>query len=76
MLLLSGAANAQDARRDVGGIRIESTLQSGGRGGTVAAELIIRAPADMVFAAMSRCADALKYLPQLRHCREWPDGYR
>ena len=70
-MLLSGAAAAQGARGDLSGIRIESALQSGGRGGTVTAELIIRAPADRVFAAMSRCTDALKYLPPLRHCREW-----
>jgi ribosome-associated toxin RatA of RatAB toxin-antitoxin module len=72
MLLLSGAAAAQGARGERGDIRIESALQSTGRGGTVVAELVIRAPADTVFAAMSRCTDALKYLPHLRHCREWP----
>jgi hypothetical protein len=74
MLLLSGVAAAQmpDARLERGEILIESQLQSGGRGGAVIATLVIQAPVDTVFSAMSRCADALKYLPHLRRCHEWP----
>lgn len=72
MLLLSGATVAPAATPEQCDIRIESTLQSDGRGGTVHAEMIVHAPPEAVFHAVSRCSDAHDYLPHLRLCRERP----
>jgi ribosome-associated toxin RatA of RatAB toxin-antitoxin module len=50
-------------------IVIRANLESGARRGTVRAAMLIDAPPDVVFQMMTRCADALKYVPHLRTCR-------
>jgi hypothetical protein len=48
---------------------IRANLDAGQRRGTVRAAMIIEAPPALVFQAMSRCADAVLYVPHLRLCR-------
>ena len=50
-------------------IVIRAALDAGGRRGTVRAAMLIDAPPAVVFQMMTRCVDALKYVPHLRVCR-------
>ncbi len=50
-------------------IVIRATLDPNARRGTVRAAMLIDAPPDVVFEMMTRCADALKYVPHLKLCR-------
>jgi hypothetical protein len=87
-LLLAGMASAQAPLADPaladsgfleqGGVLIRPEPAADGRGGAVSAALLVDAPADLVFAALSRCRDALAYMPKLNYCRDWPadDGSR
>src|SRR5881394_2177152 len=50
-------------------IVIRAALDPGQRRGTVRAAMLIDAPTDVVFQTMTRCADALQYVPHLRVCR-------
>jgi ribosome-associated toxin RatA of RatAB toxin-antitoxin module len=47
---------------------IRATLENARRG-TVRAAMLIDAPPALVFEMMTRCADALKYVPHLKVCR-------
>jgi ribosome-associated toxin RatA of RatAB toxin-antitoxin module len=51
---------------------IRASLDASQRRGMVRAALLINAPPELVFQAMSNCADALKYVPHLRACRMRP----
>ena len=42
--------------------------------GTVRAALLINAPPDVVFQAMTHCDEAMRYVPHLRACRELPQS--
>src|SRR4051812_11653099 len=48
---------------------IRASLDAAQRSGTVRAAMLVDAPPEVVFQAMTRCADALKYMPHLRTCR-------
>jgi ribosome-associated toxin RatA of RatAB toxin-antitoxin module len=50
-------------------IVIRAALDASARRGTVRAAMLVDAPPSVVFAAMTRCADAVKYVPHLRVCR-------
>ena len=50
-------------------IVIRATLDSNARRGTVRAAMLIDAPPAVVFETMTRCADAVRYVPHLRLCR-------
>ena len=50
-------------------IVIRAALDSNGRRGTVRAAMLIDAPPAVVFQMMTRCADALQYVPHLRLCK-------
>jgi len=50
-------------------IVIRATLDPNARRGTVRAAMLIDAPPAVVFEMMTRCADALKYVPHLKVCR-------
>ena len=50
-------------------IVIRAALDPSARRGTVRAAMLVDAPPSVVFTAMTRCADALKYVPHLRVCR-------
>jgi ribosome-associated toxin RatA of RatAB toxin-antitoxin module len=50
-------------------IVIRANLDAGQRRGTVRAAVPIEAPPTVVFQLMSRCADAVQYVPHLRLCR-------
>ncbi|MEJ0085855.1 MAG: SRPBCC family protein [Pseudomonadota bacterium] len=50
-------------------IVIRANLDSGQRKGTVRAAVMIDAAPAVVFGMMTRCADALQYVPHLRVCR-------
>jgi ribosome-associated toxin RatA of RatAB toxin-antitoxin module len=50
-------------------IVIRAALDAGQRRGTVRAAMLIDAPPGIVFQSMTRCADALQYVPHLRVCR-------
>jgi uncharacterized membrane protein len=59
------------------GIVMRANLDAGQRRGTVRAAVLIEAPPAVVFQLMSRCADAMLYVPHLRVCRvrdRAPDG--
>ena len=60
---------AEDQKVAARGIVIRANLDSGQRRGTVRAAVLIEAPPSVVFELMSRCADALLYVPHLRVCR-------
>src|SRR6478736_405868 len=60
---------AEMQRIDKDEIVIRATLDASARRGTVRAAMQIDAPPAVVFAAMTRCADAVKYVPHLRVCR-------
>jgi ribosome-associated toxin RatA of RatAB toxin-antitoxin module len=56
-------------------IVIRANLDSGQRRGTVRAAALIDASPQIVFQMMTRCADALKYVPHLRVCRVRDRGH-
>ena len=59
-----------ESQRVAGGeIVIRANLDASQRRGTVRAALFIDAPPGLVFEAMTRCADAVRYVPHLRLCR-------
>jgi ribosome-associated toxin RatA of RatAB toxin-antitoxin module len=61
---------APEAQRVAKGeIVIRASLEAGARRGTVRAAMLIDAPPEVVFQMMTRCADAVKYVPHLRLCR-------
>jgi uncharacterized membrane protein len=51
------------------GLIIRAALDPSQRRGTVRAAILIDAPAHVVFQMMTRCQDAMKYVPHLRLCR-------
>jgi ribosome-associated toxin RatA of RatAB toxin-antitoxin module len=60
----------QEAGRLAGGeVVIRASLDASQRRGTVRAAMLIEAPPELVFQAMTQCADALEYVPHLRSCR-------
>lgn len=63
---------AETARVESGETVIRASLDTAQRRGTVRAAMYIDAPPDVVFQAMTRCEDALKYVPHLRACRVLP----
>jgi ribosome-associated toxin RatA of RatAB toxin-antitoxin module len=65
---------AEAERVDRGETVIRAELDASQRRGTVRAAMLIDAPADVVFQAMNDCAQALKYVPHLRHCRVQPQS--
>lgn len=72
----AGAAGAdfeltagETARVEAGQLVIRAELDASQRRGTVRAAMLIDAPPEVVFQAMSRCEDALRYVPHLRTCR-------
>jgi uncharacterized membrane protein len=78
-LALAGAAGVcaadfqltpdETRRVDAREIVIRPSLDPGQRRGTVRAAVRIDAPPAVVFELMSRCADAVQYVPHLRLCR-------
>jgi uncharacterized membrane protein len=60
---------AETQKVDARGIVIRANLDAGQRRGTVRAAVMIEAPPDVVFQLMSRCEDAIQYVPHLRLCR-------
>jgi ribosome-associated toxin RatA of RatAB toxin-antitoxin module len=78
-LALAGAAGvcaadfeltpAEARKVDAREIVIRPSLDPGQRRGTVRAAIRIDAPPAVVFQLMSRCADAVQYVPHLRLCR-------
>ena len=64
---------AETARVNRGEMVIRADLDAAQRSGTVRAALLIDAPPAVVFHAMTRCEDALEYVPHLRHCRVLPE---
>lgn len=60
---------AESQRLADGHVVIRASLDPSQRRGTVRAALRIEAPPAVVFQAMTRCADAFKYVPHLRLCR-------
>jgi ribosome-associated toxin RatA of RatAB toxin-antitoxin module len=63
---LTAAESQRVAARQV---VIRATLDSGQRRGTVRAAVAIEAAPAVVFLMMTRCADALQFVPHLRVCR-------
>ena len=51
------------------GIVIKATLDATQRRGSVRAAIRIDAPAHVVFLMMTRCEDAMRYVPHIRLCR-------
>ena len=62
----------ETARVNRGETVIRASLDASQRRGTVRAAMMINAPPEVVFQAMTNCADAMKYVPHLRSCRELP----
>jgi len=60
---------AETERVEKDEIVIRATLDANARRGTVRAAMLVDAPPAVVFAAMTRCADAVRYVPHLRLCR-------
>jgi len=65
---------AESARVDHGETVIRADLDTAQRRGTVRAAMLVNAPPDGVFQAMTNCADAMKYVPHLRRCRVLPES--
>ena len=57
---------------DRGETVIRAELDRARRRGTVRAALLIDAPTDVVFQAMTRCEQAMEYVPHLHRCRVLP----
>lgn len=68
---------AEIARVEQGETIIRADLDASRRRGTVRAALRVDAPPEVVFQSMTRCEDALQYVPHLRRCRMLPspDGH-
>jgi len=65
--------SAEESQRVARGeIVIRPSLEPDQRSGTVRAAMLVDAPPRVVYEAMTRCADALKYVPHLRSCRARP----
>jgi ribosome-associated toxin RatA of RatAB toxin-antitoxin module len=62
------------ARVDRGETVIRASLDAAQRGGTVRAAMLIDAPPEVVFQAMTHCDDAMRYVPHLRACRVLPQS--
>jgi ribosome-associated toxin RatA of RatAB toxin-antitoxin module len=62
----------ESARVSKGETVIRANLDTSQRRGTVRAAMLVDAPPEVVFQAMTRCADAVKYVPHLRLCRVLP----
>jgi len=60
---------AETQRVEKDEIVIRATLDASARRGTVRAAMLIDAPPAVVFESMTRCADAVRYVPHLRLCR-------
>jgi ribosome-associated toxin RatA of RatAB toxin-antitoxin module len=60
---------AESQRVAAGGLFIRATLDSTQRRGTVRAAVRIDAPPHVVFQMMTRCEDAMQYVPHMRSCR-------
>ena len=60
---------AENARIESHEIVIRPALEANARRGTVRAAMLIDAPPAVVFEMMTRCADALKYVPHLKVCK-------
>lgn len=65
---------AEVARVDRGEAVIRADLDAPQRRGTVRAAMLVNAPPEVVFAAMTHCDEALKYVPHLRRCRVLPES--
>jgi ribosome-associated toxin RatA of RatAB toxin-antitoxin module len=68
---------AETRKLDARGVVIRANLDSAQRRGTVRAAVRIDAPPAVVFRQMSRCEDALQYVPHMRKCQvrdRAPDG--
>jgi hypothetical protein len=63
---LTSAEARRVAQRE---IIIRADLDSKQRKGTVRAAILIDAAPEIVFGMMTRCADALRYVPHLKECR-------
>jgi uncharacterized membrane protein len=61
--------HAETQRLEKNEIVIRAALDSNARRGTVRAAMLINAPPAVVFESMVHCADAVRYVPHLRHCR-------
>src|SRR4051812_25187601 len=64
-----GLTPAETAKLDARGVVIRANLDSAQRRGTVRAAVRIEAPPEVVFRQMTRCEDALQYVPHMRQCR-------
>lgn len=53
---------------------IRADLDAAQRRGTVRAALLVNATPEVIFEAMTRCDEALEYVPHLRHCEVLPQG--
>lgn len=62
------------ARVDRGETVIRADLDAAQRRGTVRAAMVVDAPPAVVFQAMTRCKDALEYVPHLRRCHVLPSS--
>jgi uncharacterized membrane protein len=76
-LVCAGGARAADfeltlaetQRVEKDEIVIRASLDANARRGTVRAAMLIDAPPALVFQTMTRCANAVRYVPHLRLCR-------
>lgn len=64
----------ESARVNRGETVIRASLDDSQRRGTVRAAMMINAPPDVVFQAMTNCDDAMRYVPHLRACRVLPQS--
>ena len=60
---------AESQRVAARGIVIKAALDAAQRRGTIRAAIRIDAPAHVIFEQMTRCEDALRYVPHMRLCR-------
>jgi uncharacterized membrane protein len=60
---------AESQRVAARGIVIKATLDASQRRGTIRAAIRIDAPAHVIFQQMTRCEDAMRYVPHMRVCR-------
>lgn len=72
--VICGAADfeltpAEAERLAAGQLVIRASLDAAQRRGTVRAAVLIDAPPEVVYEAMTRCDHAFKYVPHLRACR-------
>jgi ribosome-associated toxin RatA of RatAB toxin-antitoxin module len=64
----------ETARVNRGETVIRADLDPTQRRGTVRAAMLVNAPPEVVFAAMTHCDEALEYVPHLRRCRVLPES--